>query len=165
METMGNRIAAMRREKGLKQEELAELLDVSPQAVSKWENDQTCPDISLLMPLAGIFDCTADYILSGKKEESPAVALVPEEKRKDMKDMILRIIVDSAAGDRVRVNLPVALLQAAIDMNLQIPQITGSDALQSIDLNQILQLVRQGAVGDLVEVESAGGDNVRIFVE
>ena len=46
--TLGKRIAALRRDKGLKQDELAQQLGVTPQAVSKWENDQTCPDITLL---------------------------------------------------------------------------------------------------------------------
>ena len=39
--TIGKRIAALRREKNLKQDDLAQMLEVSPQAVSKWENDQT----------------------------------------------------------------------------------------------------------------------------
>lgn len=51
METLGKRIAKLRREKGLKQDQLAEKLSVSLQAVSKWENDQTCPDIGLLPEL------------------------------------------------------------------------------------------------------------------
>ena len=41
METIGKRISALRKARGMKQEELAERLDVSGQAVSKWENDQT----------------------------------------------------------------------------------------------------------------------------
>ena len=50
--TLGRRIAQLRKEKELKQDDLAQMLDVSAQAVSKWENDQTCPDISLLPRLA-----------------------------------------------------------------------------------------------------------------
>ena len=50
--TLGKRIAMLRRRKELKQEELANMLDITAQAVSKWENDQTCPDISLL-PVLG----------------------------------------------------------------------------------------------------------------
>ena len=65
--TLGKRIAALRHEKGLKQDELAEKLAVSPQAVSKWENDQTCPDISLLPHLAEILGVSVDELLSGKK--------------------------------------------------------------------------------------------------
>lgn len=162
--TLGKRIGMLRRQKGLKQDELAGMLDVSPQAVSKWENDQTCPDISLLPKLAKILGTTVDGLLVGKQEE-PAVKLVPEGERKDIKDMMLRIIVDSSAGDKVRVNLPMALVQIALDMGMEMPQFSGSDALKSIDLNQVMELVRQGAVGNLVEAESAGGDTVRIFVE
>ena len=79
--------------------------------------------------------------------------------------MMLRITVDSALGDKVRVNLPMALAQAALDMGMQMPQINGNDAWKDIDLGQILLLVQHGAVGNLVEVESATGDTVRIYVE
>ena len=104
--TIGKRIAALRREKGLKQDDLARMLEVSPQAVSKWENDQTCPDISLLPKLARVLGVSVDELLSGKQELQPVVTLVPEQQRKDIKDMMLRIVVDSNDGDKVRVNLP-----------------------------------------------------------
>lgn len=66
--TIGKRIAALRREKGLKQEELARTLDVSSQAVSKWENDQSCPDISLLPKLAKPFGRYSGYAADGRRE-------------------------------------------------------------------------------------------------
>ena len=161
--TLGRRIAQLRKEKELKQDDLAQMLDVSPQAVSKWENDQTCPDISLLPRLASILGVSVDELLSGKAE--PAVRILPEEQRKDINDMMLRIMVDSNDGDKVRVNLPLALLQLALDTGMVLPQISGNDALKNIDLHQVLELVRHGAIGNLVEVESADGDTVRIFVE
>lgn len=163
--TIGNRIAALRREKGLKQDDLAQMLEVSPQAVSKWENDQTCPDISLLPKLAKILGVSVDELLSGKQELKPVVTLVPEEQRKDIKDMMLRIVVDSHDGDKVRVNLPMALVQVAIEMGMEMPQISGNDALKSVNWMQIIELVQHGAMGNLVEVESSDGDTVRIFVE
>lgn len=164
--TLGKRIAALRKEKELKQDALAEALGVSPQAVSKWENDQTCPDISLLPKLAELLGVTVDELLSGKKQElSQPVQILPPEKRKDLKEMMLRIVVDSHDGDRVRVNLPVALVQIALDMGMEMPQVSGNAALKSIDLAQILALVQQGAIGNLVEVESSDGDVVHIFVE
>ncbi|MGN1026840.1 MAG: helix-turn-helix domain-containing protein [Faecousia sp.] len=162
--TLGKRIAALRKQKELKQDEIAQLLDVSPQAVSKWENDQTCPDIGLLPKLAQILGVTTDELLSGK-QELQEVRVLPPEERKDIKDMLLRIIVDSADGDKVRINLPMALVQIALDMGTEMPQISGKEALKNIDLNQIMELVRQGAIGNLVEVESSDGDIVRIFVE
>lgn len=162
--TLGKRIAALRKLKDLRQDDIAQLLDVSPQAVSKWENDQTCPDIGLLPKLAQILGVTTDELLSGK-QELQEVRVLPPEERKDIKDMLLRIIVDSSDGDKVRINLPMALVQIALDMGTEMPQISGKEALKNIDLNQIMELVRQGAIGNLVEVESADGDTVRIFVE
>lgn len=163
--TIGKRIAALRREKGLKQDDLAGMLEVSPQAVSKWENDQTCPDISLLPGLANILGITVDELLSGKQENAPVVTMVPEQQRKDIKDMLLRITVDSHEGDKVRVNLPMALVQVALEMGMEMPQVSGNDALKNIDWTKIMELVQHGAMGNLVEVESADGDTVRIFVE
>ena len=162
--TIGKRIALLRKEKGLTQEELASHMGVSPQAVSKWENDQTCPDISALPKLARLLGVTVDELLEGK-EETPAVRVLPPAERKDLKDMMLRVIVDSADGDRVRVNLPMALVEVAVEIGMEMPQINGQDALKGVDLNKVLRLVREGLVGNLVEIDSADGDKVRIFVE
>ena len=162
--TLGKRIAMLRRRRELKQEELANMLDITAQAVSKWENDQTCPDIGLLPKLAKILGVSVDELLTGQQEQPP-VRLVPEPQRKDLRDMILRLVVDSAAGDKVRINLPMALVMAAMDMGVTVPQISGNDALKNVDLRQIVELVRQGAAGNLLEVESGEGDIVRIFVE
>ena len=163
--TLGKRIAMLRRQKELRQEDLAQMLEVSPQAVSKWENDQTCPDITLLPRLAEILGVTVDELLSGKTEVQPAVKLESVQQRKDIKDMMLRIVVDSADGAKVRVNFPLSLVQLAVDTGMELPQISGKEALSGIDLKQILELVSHGVVGNLIEVDSADGDVVRIFVE
>ena len=162
--TIGKRIALLRKEKGLTQEELANRMGVSPQAVSKWENDQTCPDISTLPKLSKLLGVTVDELLEGK-QELPAVRVLPPAERKDIKDMMLRITVDSAEGDKVRLNLPIALVEVAMEIGMEMPQINGNEALNGIDLKKILEMVRLGCVGNLVEVDSADGDKVRIFVE
>lgn len=161
--TLGKRIASLRKEKELKQDELAEILGLSPQAVSKWENDITCPDISVLPKLSKTLGVSVDELLCGKSEST--AKLVPIEERKDLMDMILRIVVNSSEGNNVRVNLPMALVQAAVEMGLEMPQISGNDSLKNINFSNILELVKQGAIGNLVEVESADGDTVYIFVE
>ena len=163
--SIGKRIAALRREKGYKQDDIAKKLNISPQAVSKWENDQSYPDISVLPALAEYLGVSVDELLTGKKEEIAPVRIVPEEERKNIDEMFFRIIVDSTAGDRVRVNLPMAFLKAAIEMGVEMPQVSGNKALQNIDFSQLLNMVQQGAVGNLVEVDSADGDHIRIFVE
>ena len=163
--TLGKRIAALRREKGLTQDELAEKLGVSPQAVSKWENDQTCPDISILPLLAKILGVSVDALLTGEAQQVPAVRMLPEDERKDIKDMFLRIVLTSADGDSVRVNIPLAIVEVALENGLDPLQVTGNDALKSIDLCKILNMVKQGVIGNLVEIESADKDTVRVFVE
>lgn len=163
--TLGKRIAQYRKEKGLTQEALAQAMNVSAQAVSKWENDQTCPDITSLPQLSRILGVTVDELLSGKTENLPAVTMQPIENRKAVEEMILRIIVDSADGDKVRVNLPMALVKVAIELGMEMPQVSGNNSLKNIDFKQIFDLVSHGAIGNLVEVESSDGDTVRIFVE
>ena len=164
--TLGQRINTLRKQKELKQDALAEMLGVSPQAVSKWENDQTCPDITLLPKLSSILSVTVDELLTGESAVPvPETRLVPVEERKDINDMLLRIVVDSADGDKVRVNLPLAIIKVNIETDMPMPEISGSSALKDIDFRQIFELVRQGVMGNLIEVESADGDTVRIFVE
>ena len=163
--TLRKRIAILRRAKELKQDELAEKLGVSPQAVSKWENDQTCPDISLLPLLSKILGVSVDELLSGQKEEAPTVRLLPAGERKDIGDMMIRIVLTSMSGDMARVNLPLAIIEVMMESEMNLSQISGNQALKSIDLGRIMDMVRWGAIGNLVEVESADGDTVRIFVE
>ena len=69
-QTLGKRIVENRKRIGLTQDQLAEQLGVTAQAVSKWENDQSCPDIALLPKLANIFGITTDALL-GREEPQP----------------------------------------------------------------------------------------------
>ena len=73
--TIGERIAKCRKEKNLSQEYIAELLEVSRQAVSKWENDQTEPDTSNLIKLARVFGVSVEYLANGE-EKAPKVVYV-----------------------------------------------------------------------------------------
>lgn len=67
-QTLGKRIMEHRKRLGLTQEQLAEKLGVTAQAVSKWENGLSCPDISILPRLAELFGVTTDSLLTGKEE-------------------------------------------------------------------------------------------------
>ena len=163
MNTIGSRIAQKRKALGLTQEALAAKLGISSQAISKWENDLSYPDISLLPQLAKLLNCTTDALLSGKEDE---VRMVPESQRKNPDELVLRIKVLSADGDKIRVNLPIALLRALSGAGMDIAaSVSGMESLKGIDLEKILELVEKGTVGKLVEVESADGDTVEIVVE
>ena len=61
--TIGENIRKLRRERDITQEALAEMLGVTAQSISQWENSRTAPDISQIAPLAHIFEVSADVIL------------------------------------------------------------------------------------------------------
>lgn len=161
--TLGKKMAELRRVKGMTQDEVAEELGVSAQAVSKWENDVSCPDIMLLPHISELFQVTIDELFS--KESKALVTIVPEEERKDIDKMMLKVVVNSKKGDRVRVNLPIALVKIAYDIGMQLPEVSGNTALKDLDFEKIIALVDRGVIGKLVEVESADGDIVDVTVE
>ena len=77
-ETLGRRIARLRLARTATQERLAKELNVSPQAVSKWENDINYPDISLLPDLARFLGVSVDELLSGASASAQESAAVQE---------------------------------------------------------------------------------------
>jgi len=70
---IGNYIAKCRKEKGITQQQLADILCVSNKAVSKWETSQGMPDTSILVALAKALDTTVDAILNGASLNQPKV--------------------------------------------------------------------------------------------
>ena len=71
--TIGERIAKCRKEKNLSQEYIADLLDVSRQAVSKWETNQTEPDTGNLIQLARVFGVSVEYLANGEETSARVV--------------------------------------------------------------------------------------------
>ena len=97
-ETLGKRIAARRKALGLTQDALAEQLGITAQAISKWENDQSCPDISMLPKLAEIFRCTTDELLGIAPKELPPVYSPAPEPPAEIPDSKLQRMVSPGAG-------------------------------------------------------------------
>lgn len=164
MDTIGTRIASRRKELKMTQEDLAVKLGVSAQAVSKWENDASCPDISLLPQMVKVLDITTDELLTGKTSK---VQVLPEETRKSLDELTLRIYAYSADGNKVKVNLPMPLVKIGLEMGVGIAPnfVSGIDVLKDLDLVKIMDLAERGVIGKLVEVESADGSTVEVVVE
>lgn len=165
MESIGNRIAKYRKDKKLTQEELAATLGVSSQAVSKWENDTSCPDISLLPQLCKELGITTDELLTGN---TATVRMLPEHERKPLEELVLRVRVNTVAGDKVRVNLPMMLVKLCMELGVDVvPNFSseGAEVIRSIDMNKVVAMVEKGLVGKLVEIETAEGDTVEVTVE
>ena len=168
MKTLGKKISDCRKMRDMTQEELAERMSVSAQAVSKWENDLSIPDLPILIELANLFGMTLDELV--RQEESlPAAQVLPKAQRKPMEQVLLRIVVDSADGDHVKVNLPMSLLKVAMEIGggMGMLQINGQSILdlKGVNWDDICAMIENGVIGKLVEVDSADGDHVEIFVE
>lgn len=61
--TTGEKLALLRRQKGMTQEELSETLNVSRQSVSRWEMDTAFPETDKLVKLSKLFDCSIEFLL------------------------------------------------------------------------------------------------------
>ena len=79
--------------------------------------------------------------------------------------MLLRVHINTTAGDKIKVNLPLALIKIAADMNVKLPEFNGSEILKQIDFHMVIALIENGVMGTLVEVNTADGDIIEITVE
>lgn len=90
--TLGEKIAKQRKELNYTQEQLAEILGVSRQSISKWESDIAYPETEKLVQLGKVFDCSMDYLLKDEITEKDEVQTsvlsekVEEISRKVMDD-------------------------------------------------------------------------------
>ena len=79
--TLADRIQQLRKQRGISQEELADRVGVSRQAVSKWESEQSVPDMDKIILISDYFEVTTDYLLKGIEPAPPAPA--DQEKKAD----------------------------------------------------------------------------------
>lgn len=95
---LSDRLQELRKTHQFSQEQLAEKLDVSRQAVSKWESGQANPDINNIIKLSKLYKVTTDYILLGKEAESQIIykeKIVYKEKKR------LKLLYDIPASIRI----------------------------------------------------------------
>ena len=96
-ETLGRRIARLRLTKTATQERLAKELNVSPQAVSKWENDINYPDISLLPDLARFLGVSVDELLSGASASAQESVAAQESATEKSAAEVVAVAADEPA--------------------------------------------------------------------
>lgn len=93
---IGERITSLRKAAGLSQGKLASLLDVSRQAVSKWENELSCPDTVKMIQLADVLNTDVEYLATGKHTESKKeeiIVKVPEIQEKIVEKVIEKPVI------------------------------------------------------------------------
>ncbi len=175
-ETLGRRIARLRLEYGMTQERLAMKMGVTAQAVSKWENDLSAPDIMLLPELARTLGVTVDELLEGRKSQEialaepapePAPEPEPEPSRTDgSKPKKLHIQVDSSDGDVVNINVPLGMASAVLDASSKLPGVVNLNLNDAdVDMTLVAEAIKHGEKGTLIEVDGGDGDHVVISLE
>lgn len=91
--TIGSFIATLRKANGMTQKELAERLNVSDKSVSRWERDETAPDLSLIPVIAEIFNVTTDELLRGERNpQSSETEPVSKKSEKQIKNILNQIM-------------------------------------------------------------------------
>ena len=91
--SIGERIADLRKGKNLSQGQLASLLEVSRQAVSKWENDTASPDTLRLIQLADVLSTDVEYLATGKKSKPQIQRVyVPEIREKIIEKPVVQTV-------------------------------------------------------------------------
>lgn len=109
--TIGRFIAALRKANGLTQRELAEKLNVSDKAVSRWERDESAPDLMLIPVIAEIFGVSSDELLRGERrnqDRSPALSAQKTEKQRE------RLLQSSLSTYRIRSIISIGLAFCAL---------------------------------------------------
>lgn len=94
--SIGERIASLRKTEKLSQGQLASLLEVSRQAVSKWENDQATPDTLKLIQLADVLKTDVEYLATGRVTEpkiEQVIVKVPEIQEKIIEKTVEKPVV------------------------------------------------------------------------
>lgn len=111
--TIADRIQSLRKSKGMSQEELADRIGVSRQAVSKWESEQATPDLEKVVIMSEIFEVTTDYLLKG-------IEPVKTDEHKTMADVIDQKVLTEKNSKRMKTALKWFLIGAgallAIDL-------------------------------------------------
>lgn len=164
-ETLGMRISRLRKAKGYTQEEFSQLLGVTAQAVSKWENDNSCPDIMLLPKIAQLFDVSVDELLSGA-EGKPQQDKAPETPPVDISKLNLKIKVTGENKKPVNVSFPLTTIKKFTKLGMGISGIlnVNSPSLNNSQIDNIFRLIDDGVTGEILNVVDENGDHIVIEI-
>lgn len=105
--SIGERIVQLRSQKNMSQVQLAQLLSVSRQAISKWENDQSSPDTIHLIKLADVLDTEVEYLATGRKpvyEEPPIVLNMVKKVDKVVEKVVEKPVIRKVVRIKYRRN-------------------------------------------------------------
>lgn len=156
---IGNNISALRKKKGITQEELANELKVSSQAVSKWENNTSCPDISLLTQIADYFGVSVDDLL--REQEEMIVDKAEENKdgnvksSDDKKNIVIKVTQQNGKENIIKVPFKF------VKLGLNIGAMFGLDK----DISEKIATLAQNDLTDIINIDTENGEHVAIVLD
>ncbi len=167
--TLGSRIAELRKQKGYTQEEFSQLLGVTAQAVSKWENDNSCPDIMLLPKIAQLLDTSTDELLGGatpEKQDKPESPAKENKEPADLSKLNLKIRITAEGKKPVNVSFPLTMVKRFTKLGLGISGIVNleSPSLDNNQIDNIFSLIDDGATGEIMNFVDEGGQHIVIEI-
>lgn len=161
--TFAEKLKSIRKQAGMSQEQLAEKLGVSRQAVTKWETDAGIPDIENMMAISTLFDISIDELLSNKKEakktseylyESVTEYDIDEPKRFDMKfGGAKQFLLSGYEGEKIRVRLASNLMSTLQnDFKVRIDDIKKRIDVEVNRKNGVTEAAAKEAVSIFVQI-------------
>ncbi len=162
---LGNNISERRKAMGLTQEELATKLGVSPQAVSKWENNLSCPDISLLPDISKLFNISVDELLGVSSPNNNAETTKNEEVHSDVtyeepvytgKKATKLLITTERNGKTTNIKFPLGIVRFGLNIGGIFGGLTGEQA------NAVEDAIKTGLMGEILSVDGENGEKVTI---
>lgn len=146
MKTIGENIAYFRKKKKMTQEELAEQMSVTSQAVSKWECDLSYPDITVMQCLAKTLGVTVDELLNGEQK-------IPEINEAPKEQIDRRIVlIEVQNGDTtVTARFPVPFVNKAIE-NGTLKKMIGEEAF--LQMGALKDMIDSGLTGPIIDIDA-----------
>lgn len=158
---IGNNISLLRKSRNLMQEELAAALGVSAQAVSKWENNSSCPDVSLLTDIADFFSVSVDELL---RSEGDNIILLSNKidsdniKNENNYKKNVCINVTQPDGKKNTIRIPFSFVKTG----LKIGRIFGLDEKTT---DKISELANGESIDRIVDIDTEKGEHITINLE
>lgn len=151
---IGNNISALRKQKGITQEELANVLGVSAQAVSKWENNSSCPDVALLTKIADYFGVTVDALLRSNEDEINSAQQPKADSPKNFaKNINVRIVQQNGKENNIKIPFKF------VKIGLNIGSMFG---IEKGIADKISALVDAEDISNIVELDTENGEHITI---
>ena len=155
MTTIGSNIAYFRKKAGFTQEELSEIMNITSQAISKWENDLSYPDLANAQKLACVLKVSMEELLNGDTKHPVATNADAEQIARRILVIHVQTAPNESYGTKATsstVCIPVSVLLNAFE-NGTLHELLGEDITGS-QAEMIINIIKQGVTGTIIDQQT-----------